>query len=353
MNSAACTVRFVLCGTLLGILSGSGWAQFDPLPGPLSVPGKTISDWTISGDQDSAGLPNSHLTRNWLGDGTTTDSLDYSTSLSAFASGGALPDVDALAHFADLFFADVINDFSTLLVSPRELQHDFVNGGLNEIYYQTSSLFGSTTGVWAKNAPEIGGAPTAPDNTPPEGIDGLELWGTSSDHNMFSLYNDPFDTDDPQQRGVSVFQYDPLSDVSSPYIYNDEIRSAMGLLPTDPAIDLDGMMVHDDLGDGIFNLGDSILLTLAENGMFHGGEIWVWKFGSSATFLTHGGVTWDSANQPGLLFGWVGQGGAAMNDINGLESIMIRNVPEPGHFMPLATGLFAAFSFPSRRRRVC
>ncbi len=184
-----------------------------------------------------------------------------------------------------------------------------------------------------------------------EGIDGLELWGTDDDHNMFSLYQDPFFSNDPLMRGISVFQYDPNNQVSSPYIYNDEIRTAIGLNPGDPAIDLDGMMVFDDLGNGIFDANDSILFTVAENqlagGSFHGGEIWVWEFGNPATFLNHGGVTWDSANQPGLLFGWADPLGRPMNDINALESILV--VPEPVALPLLAAGLIGVIGL--RRRR--
>ena len=75
-----------------------------------------------------------------------------------------------------------------------------------------------------------------------------------------------------------------------------------------------------------FGAGDSILFSLTENTIHHGGEIWVWHHGGPAGFLVHGGVTWDTANQPSLLFGWVDPAGPPANDINALEAIF---VPEP------------------------
>jgi hypothetical protein len=325
------------------------WAQINPVPQPRDVSGKAISDWTLTGDQESTGTQNPHMTRSWKGDSTTTDSIDYSNSLSSFGPGMSQLDVDALANFADLFFDDVVNDISTLLVSPRVLQDDLINGGTKDIFYQTATPYGAVTGVWAHNAPDIGGGPP-PGNIAPEGIDGLEVWGSDGDHNMFSLYQDPAAANDPLQRGISVFQYDPKTDTSSPYIYNDDLRGALGLNPLDPIIDLDGMMVFDTLGDGLFNAGDSILLTVAENGQFHGGEIWVWSFGSAATFLQHGGVLWDTANQPSLLFNWAPDPitGLAANDINALESIF--SVPEPGNALLLA--ICCGLAITGRRRSV-
>jgi hypothetical protein len=318
----------------------------DPLPAPIVVPGKTISDWILTGDQQSNGMQNPHMTRTWKGDGTTKDSTDFTNSLVAvlgpIPDPLVYPDVDALANAGDLFFHQLVNDYATLLVSPRVLQNDPIMG-LDEIYYRTATPFGSLAGVWAKNAPDIGGAPPMGDNAVPEGIDGLEVWGTDGDHNLFSLYTDPVDT---TGRRISVFQYDSVNDVSSAYIYNDEIRTAIGLLPVDPDVNVDGTMVFDVLGDGIFNAGDSLLFTVEENLQFHGGEIWVWKFGSPASFLQHGGVTWDSFNQPGLLFNWVDlAGGGITNDINALEAILI--IPEPSSMMLLMLGLLAA----SRCRR--
>jgi hypothetical protein len=143
-----------------------------------------------------------------------------------------------------------------------------------------------------------------------------------------------------------------LNDVSAAYVYNDEIRTALGLTPIDPAIDLDGLMVFDDLADGIFGAGDSILFSVSENqslgGPFHGGEIWVWNFGSPASFLVHGGITWDTLNQPALLFGWGGNPGDPINDINALEAILV--VPEPSGIVLAAVGLTGMIFWRSRRR---
>jgi hypothetical protein len=331
---------------VLGTPFSAAFGAVNPVPGPLDVSGKAISDGILTGDQQSDYTQNPHMTRSWMGDGTTKDSFDYTNSLPAvlgpIPDPLVYPDVDALANAGDLFFHELVNDQATLLVSSRVPQNDPVSG-LDEIYYRTATPYGSLAGVWAKNAPDIGGAPPPTDNAIPEGIDGLEVWG-GDDHNMFSLYTDPADV---TGRGVSVFQYDSVNDVSAAYIFNDEIRTAIGLTPIDPDVDVDGLMTFDVLGDGIFNAGDSLLFTVAENPQFHGGEIWVWNFGSPATFLQHGGVTWDTANQPGLLFHWVDPAGGLTNDIDALEAILV--VPEPSCLMLLMFGLLAASR--SRRQR--
>jgi hypothetical protein len=331
-------LRFAIAGVVVLVTCCQvAVGQINPLPAPVDVPGKVISDWILTGDQESDGTVNPHMTREWDGTGDTTDSLDYTNSLGAVLAPGPAPDVDALANIQDLFFHELINDQATLLVSPKVLQNAPA-GGLNEIYFRTASPFGALAGPWAKNAPDIGGAPPIGDNIPPEGIDGLEVWGGGGDHNVFSLYNDPLDVTGQK---VSLFIYDSVNDASAVYVYNDDIRTALGLTPVDPDIDLDGLMVFDDQADGVFGAGDSILFSVSENqtlgGTFHGGEIWVWDFGSPATFLVHGGVTWDTANQPALLFGWAGVPGDPLNDINALEAILV--VPEPSSMLLMALGL--------------
>lgn len=332
--------RFGLASAVVLSLTGVVLGQLNPVPAPIDVPGKAISDGLITGDQDSQANPDPHLTREWVGDSNTSDSTDYSNSLVPFQAlpGEDLQDVDALANTRDYLFKRVTSDDATLLVSPVPLQNA-VGGGLNEIYYHTDSANLATPGVWAKNFPDIGGANNPPGtDTPPEGIDGLEVWGASDDHNLFSLYDDPGAPGGPK---ISVFIHDIVNDVSSAYILNDQIRAAIGLGPGDLEIDLDGMMVHDKLGDGVFGVDDSIMFTVEENqsagGPFHGGEIWVWDFGSpAANFLVHGGITWDSINLPSAVFGW---GGAPdlVNDINALEAIY--EVPEPSSLLLISLAL--------------
>ena len=339
-----------LAALVVAAASGTAFGIVNPVPLPLEVPGKAISDWTRTGDEQSNYTVNPHMTRSWKGDGTTKDSLDYTASLGSVLPPivpPALdyPDVDALANAGDLFFHELVNDQATLLVSSKIPQDDLVFGGIKEIYYQTATPYGSVPGLWAKNAPDIGGAPPVGDNAIPEGIDGLEVWGSDGDHNMFSLYTDPADT---TGRKVSIFQYDGVNNTSAAYIYNDDVRTAIGLLPADPDVDVDGTMVFDVLGDGIFNAGDSVLFSVEENGQFHGGEIWVWDFGSPATYLVHGGITWDTVNQPGVLFNWIDPAsGGITNDIDALEAIL--GVPEPGCLGLLMVGFVVVCS--CRRQR--
>lgn len=339
-----------LCGLAALALSAvqlvsTAAGQPNPLPSPADVPGKVISDYIFTGDQQSDGTQNPHMTREWDGLGNTTDSLDYTVSLFPVLGPGVAPDVDGLANIQDLFFHELINDVATLLVSPKIPQDDPPVGGLKEIYFRTATPFGSLPGVWAKNFPTIGDNDPVGDDIPPEGIDGLELWGGGQDHNIFSVYNDPFDM---TGRKVSLFVYNGVT--SAAYVYNDDIRTAIGAVPGAPDIDLDGLMVFDDLADGIFGAGDSILFSVSENlsagGPFHGGEIWVWDFGSPASFLVHGGITWDTLNQPALLFGWGGVNPFEINDINALEAIFV--VPEPTSVMLLLVGLIAAIGCSRR-----
>jgi hypothetical protein len=259
--------------------------------------------------------------------------------------------VDALANIGDLFFQELVADRATLLVSPAVQQDAFP--GLFEIYYRTATPYGSLADVWAKNAPSagyqgIGGAPPPGDNIPPENIDGLEVWG-GTDHNIFSLYDDPRDV---TGREVSLFLHDAANDTSSVYLYNDDLRAALNLGPADPAIDLDGVMVLDDLTnpDLVFGPGDSLLFTVEMNAQFHGGEIWVWNHGSPAQFLQHGGVTWDSLNQPALLFNWSTLNPLdipRLNDIDALEAIFV--VPEPSGIALTLVGVLSFGRFHRRR----
>jgi hypothetical protein len=334
-----CGVSALVLNALQLVSDAAG--QPNPLPSPPDVPGKVISDYIFTGDQQSDGTQNPHMTRDWDGLGATTDSLDYTLSLGAVLPPGVgADDVDALANIQDLFFHKVVNDVATLLVSPKIPQDDPPIGGFKEIYFQTASPFGSLRDVWAKNFPTIGDNDPPGDDIPPEGIDGLEMWGGSRDHNIFSVYNDPFDV---TGRKVSLFVYNSAFDTSAAYVYNDDIRAAIGAGTFEPEIDLDGLMVFDELADGIFGAGDSILFSVSENlsagGNYHGGEIWVWDFGSPASFLVHGGVTWDTLNQPALHFGWGGVNPFEINDINALEAIFV--VPEPSILALLLVGLIA------------
>lgn len=344
---------FAACLALtLGAFCTVAFGQMNPVPRPTDVPGKVISDGFLTGDLQSNGFYNAHMTREWDGLGDTTDTFDYTNSLGAvLPPGGVPPDVDALANIGDLFFPQLVADRATLLVSPAVQQDAFP--GLFEIYSRTATPFGSLAAPWAKNAPSaglqgIGGAPPPNDNIPPENIDALEVWG-GSDHNIFSLYRDPPDV---TGRDVSLFLYDVANDSSSAYLYNDDLRTALNLGPLDPAIDLDGAMVYEDRTnpDFVFGPGDSLLFSVEMNGQFDGGEIWVWNHGSPAQFLQHGGVTWDTLNPVAQLFGWTANNPAdipRLDDIDALEAIFF--VPEPSSFALALVGMLILGR--SRRQR--
>ena len=140
---------------------------------------------------------------------------------------------------------------------------------------------------------------------------GIEVWGppvregppaTGDDAIMFSTNGD-WDWDPDLQQHIprpAVYMYDPLTGMSFPYIMADQIQNAIG----DPDVypDVDGMMIYDQEQDGEFGPGDSIMFTIHSMlaGPYDGGEIWVWNFDDgpfgSATFLNHGGYTWDTVN---------------------------------------------------------
>ncbi len=151
---------------------------------------------------------------------------------------------------------------------------------------------------------------------------------------------------------MSVWTWASGPNLSTPFIYAADIATAIGVSEDiAPLVDVDAMMVFDtglvqgDLGTFTFEgdpdtntPADSIMFSIAPvvdtqgTVLFDGGEIWVWDYagpGSTASFLVHGGETWDTAHSVADHFGLTDQ----YENINALEAI-----PEPATMSLLALG---------------
>jgi hypothetical protein len=303
---------------------GPGGGQGTPakpangLPTLLAVPGKEYSnsDPTLS-DTDAAGFADMHQNICFDGFGGAADTFDYTSS-----GISTIKQVDAIANSLDAYFQEVAADAVPMVVSVANDPSD------GDILYQMGQ--NNVTGTWA-TASQINAV------SPPDDLDGLELWGPdgpgNDDANMFSLDGDP--------SGVAVWRYDPNAHQSVPYITTAALMSAIGATEV---VDLDALMVWDIDGDDTFGGGDAIIFSVENNqgigGSFDGGEIWIWHFGATAQFLVHGGVVWDTFNPVGLHFN------VNTEEINALEAIA---VPEPATAGLLVLG--AGLMMMPRRRR--
>ncbi|MEE9211619.1 MAG: PEP-CTERM sorting domain-containing protein [Phycisphaeraceae bacterium] len=284
------------------------------VPSPGVVFGKEYSNFV---DKNIIGALDPHQNIGWDGFGGVFDAFDYT-------AGVPFPlvdhEVDAIANSRDRFFSAVTSDAAPMLLSLS---------GTDNIHFQDVG-FGGATGIWA-TAAEINGMPGAPDD-----VDGLEVWGPV-DSNHFSMLLDP--APGPGSPDVAVWYYDGVS--VGPYILSPDLATALGDPDEPELIDLDALMVFDKANDGIWAPGDKIMFsvrsTIGAGGIFDGGEIWVWTNGSPAAFLVHGGITWDTANGVGALFG------VPTEEIDALEA-----VPEPGTFGLLAVMLMGTVA--SQRR---
>jgi len=286
-------------------------------PAPPDVFGK---EYSAEFDWNAAGLPSPGQVEIWDG-------------LGGWSDGVLLPsqEVDAIANGNDAFFSAVASDAADLVLSFRQpvagapfgIDAPGPTGALAGLWHSNSTPNGSARGVWAYTTPSI-------DARTPENIDGVELWGPNNDTNFWSNRGDA--------GGVAVWT---TVGGPSPYISTGMIAAAIGFTPPQDLLDVDGLMVMDNFGvPGRFDVGDSIIFSLWANPVFDGGEIWVMTMtpaGPAASFLVHGGVTWDTANPVGLLFG-----------INTEEIDAIEAIPTPGTLVLLALGGLTA----TRRRRV-
>lgn len=323
------------------------------LPSPSSTMGKEYSNhYDVNDTQPTSTLdPEQNL--RWDGSGGRVDTFDYSGSRVANYSDTADREVDGLANNSDLLFDEVTSDLVWLL---------FSTDADRKIYYEnpTSGAGPTTGGIWAKGSDididadadvALDGAGSPVTNV--MDVDGLEVWGPdlSDDANRYSLEFDPV-IDAALGGRVAVFDYDPLAGTSSTAFSVSELAIAIGdlygLSPTDLGLledemDLDAMMTR---GEKIMWSIDPLTLSPAGPGIaFDGGEIFVWDrtIGGAASFLVHGGHTWDTT------FDIMGTFGTATENINALEAVAAI-VPEPESLILLLLGFGSCWHFKNKRR---
>ncbi len=294
-------------------------------PCGVLVPGKEYSN---NVDKNAAGVIDPLQNIKFSCTGNCVDTFDYSGSaVGTNPNPNENDNVDALANCRDAYFWAVANDTVPMVVSfgPAAAKPA-------DIYYQMAQA-PDTNGTWC-TAAQICPSPNSPDD-----VDGLEVWGPAEDPEQddadkFSLIADP--------NGVAVYSF--IGGLSHPWITTAALQNALG---TTEAIDLDALMCWDeDLEDGEFGgtggTNDAIIFSVMETasggGAFDGGELWLWKCGSLAMPLFHGGETWDTAHTVGADFN------VATEEIDAVEA-----VPEPGTMLVLALG--GGLVLIRRRRR--
>lgn len=300
-------MKLVLTTLLVAVSASAASAQILPYS---SVVGKEYSnrfDW------NTPGVPTPGQVLSWAGGGPVANGVLLPS-----------PEVDAIANVRDAFLTNVIADTASMVMSFHTAPSNTPGTdiptplGLASLWTSETAAFGATRSVWAY-AHEV-------DFKVPEAVDGIEIWGPDTDSTHWSNIFDP--------GGVAVWSG------AGPYFTSAELSIALGVPGLQ--LDLDALMVNDNAGsEGHFDVGDVMLISVAANSLFDGGEIWVVTRAASgmptATFLTHGGVTWDTANPVGALFGH------GFEEIDGLEAI----IPAPGALALLGVGGLLV----TRRRR--
>jgi hypothetical protein len=201
----------------------------------------------------------------------------------------------------------------------------FNTGNESIIRYETPGIPFSAT--WGKPVTFL--SPTSGQET---GVDALEVWGGEglqwADANRFSLASDPY--------GFSVYKLTGAG--ATGWITQAEVGRAVGLDQRYWAdLDLDALMVGD--------LDRWLMFSLAPIAGFDGGEIWTWDLSKpTASFLKHGGHTWDTA------FDVMGTYSTPSEDITALEAVDVSAIPEPQTHGLALSGLALA-AWAARRRR--
>jgi hypothetical protein len=273
---------FVRAATVLVAL-GAVVSAFGQVRSALSTPGKEYTDLL---DQNAAGGLDATRNVHWYGDGTTNDSFKYQTS----------GQVDGLASPGDAFYFEVINNQAALLIS--------VQGDHNNISVYAEDTVGNIT-TWATKA--------MVNSNGVDDLDALECWGGDPDNDAYaySLMGDGGD--------AAVLNWTGVIDVSTVAFTRSELALAIGL-GRDALIDVDAFMMF----------GENLLFSIRPFAGFDGGEIWTYTRGVGASFLQHGGHTWDTAFNVSTYLG------CPTENIDGLEAVDI--VPEPASMIALGLG---------------
>jgi hypothetical protein len=273
------------------------------VPAPRNVPGKEFST-KVDLDTNANGAPGQALF--WDGLGGTANAVRYSSTQQ----------LDALANSGDALFDAVTQNKTNLLIS---LAGDF---GRKSIYAINPA---GKISLWADNHTVKTQPPFAFD------LDALEVWGPEqvSDANVFSLEGDVLPDG---LSSASVIRRDTNGSVSVMYD-RLSIARAIGRPELEDVIDLDGLMVS----------GNRLLFSIQPVDTFDGGEIWNWSGSGDASFLSFGGVTWDTNFNIQSYF--ADQGFEVRSE--NIDALEAASVPGP---LPLL-GAFAAFGWSRRLRR--
>lgn len=277
-----------------------------PLPAPPSVPGKEFST-KVDLDTNATGAPGQALF--WDGLGGTANAVRYSSTQQ----------LDALANSGDALFDAVRQNNTNLLIS---LEGDFDRKSIYAI-----NPAGKIS-LWADNHTVKTQPPFAFD------LDALEVWGPDkqvSDANVFSLEGDVLPDG---LSSASVIRRDTNGSVSVMYD-RLSIAKAIGKPLLADVIDVDGLMVS----------GDRLLFSIQPIANFDGGEIWDWSGSAaeSASFLSFGGVTWNTEFDIPDYFAAQGFDVRSEN----IDALEAASVPGP---LPVL-GAFAAFGWSRKLRR--
>jgi hypothetical protein len=202
-------------------------------------------------------------------------------------------ELDALANMGDAYFFDLIADRAVLLVS---FQDEPVGAAGKKVIYAEN------WGAPPRNFAKWVDRDLVFDNPTVDSLDGIEVWGPydADDADCYSLAGDP--------NGVSVWIWDGAT--SSPYLLKTHIAAAVievGYTGSEQDVDVDALMVWDQGTAYEWDAGDMVIFsirnTIPGGGNFDGGEIIVKPHTGLATFLTHGGRLWNTANPIAATFG--------------------------------------------------
>jgi hypothetical protein len=274
------------------------------LPGPRNVPGK---EYSTQFDLDAANSNTPGQSLFWDGLGGTRNAARYSDTRQ----------LDALANQSDALFDAVRRNAANLLIS---IQGDF---GGKSIYAIDPA---GKISIWADNSTIKTPPPSAFD------LDALEIWGADLvvNANVYSLEADVLPDG---LSSASVIRRKANGSVEVMFNQND-IANAIGRPDLADVIDLDALMVSDN----------KLLFSIRPVGEFDGGEIWDWSGSGSASFLSFGGVTWDT--NFGIQQYFANQGFQVRSEnIDALEAA--STVPGP---LPVL-GASAAFGWSRRLRK--